>query len=224
MKHLFFISFILISLTLSGCTAGSAIRESIKIAYQTAVDERSISHIIKDKKLTTLIMTDILADDVTKVLDISVQCYFGFPFVVGHCKTLEEAGRVVEIAKTLSGKPVVPYIVKKGEKEEDCNMAINLKITAELNARLVADKKIFASNFYVKTVNCTPVMMGVAGSKETIKAILRHAKSTDGVKDIRSFLVETGSNRSWDTVFKSISEMAENNAENINEHSKNNTE
>ncbi len=203
--------FFIMSFSITGCTVDSAIREGIKTVYQVSVDERSLKNIIKDKKLTTLIMKEILTDDITKALDITVKCYFGFPFIVGQCKTLEEAGKVVGIAKNISGKPVVPYIVKKGEKEEDCNMAIDLKITAELNARLIADKKIFASNIYVKTVNCTPVIMGVAGSTETIKAILRHAKSTGGVKDIRSFLVETGSNRSWDSVLKSINAMAENN-------------
>lgn len=196
-------------LSFTGCTVDSAIRKGIKTAYETIVDERSVRQVIKDKKLTGLIMADILADDLTKVLDISVKCYFGFPFVVGQCRTLEEAGRVVEIAQRISGRPVVPYIVKKGEKEEDCNLAMNLKITTEINARLIADKKIFATNIFVKTVKCTPVIMGVAGSEETIKAILRHAKRTAGVKDIRSFLVSTGTNRSWDSVFKTISEMAQ---------------
>lgn len=203
---------ILCILSLYSCSTESVIRKSIETAYQAAVDERSISHIANDKKLEALIMKDILSDDVTKLLDISVKCYFGFPFVVGHCKTLDEAAKVVEIARMHSGKPVVPYIVKKGEKEEGCNMAVNLKITAELKARFVADKKIFESNFFVKTVNCTPVITGVAGSKDTIKSIIRHAKNTGGVKDIRSFVVETGSNRSWDTVFKSITEMAKNNS------------
>lgn len=209
MKQPVFILVSVICLLFSGCSTSSAIRKGLQTVYETAVDERSVNTLIKDKKLTALIMKEILADDMTKLLDVTVKCYFQFPFVVGHCRTLEEAGRVVEIARRLSGNPVVPYLVKKGEKEEDCNMALNLKITAEINARLVGDKKIFASNIYIKTVNCTPVIMGVAGSKETIKAILRHAKSTGGVKEIRSFLVETGSNRSWDSVIKSITAMSE---------------
>ena len=194
----------------NGCSVDSAIRKGVKTIYKTAVDERSIRNIIKDKKLTTLIMAEILADDVTKVLDISVKCYFGFPFVVGQCKTLDEAGKVVEICRRISGKPVVPYIVKKGEKEDGCNIAINLKITTEINARLVADKKIFASNIFVKTVNCTPVLMGVTGSEEISKTIIKHAENTGGVKDVRSFLVATGTNRSWDSVVKAIGSMAEN--------------
>lgn len=194
--------------SLSGCTTKSVIRKSLETAYKLAVDERSLKHIANDEKLNTLIMKDILTDDVTKLLDISVYCYFGFPFVVGKCETLEEAGKVVEIAKNISGKPVVPYIVKKGEEDDDCNMAVDLKITAELQARFVADPKIFESNFAIRTVNCTPVIMGIAGSKDTIKAIIKHAQSTGSVKDYRSFVVDTGTNRSWDSVFNSITEMA----------------
>lgn len=208
MKKTLSFFFCIIFLFLSGCTVNSAIRKGLKTAYETIVDERSISQVIKDKKLTALIMADILEDDLTNVLDITVKCYFGFPFITGQCNTLEEAGRIVEIAKKISGKPVVPYLVKKGKEEDECNIAINLKITTEINTRLIADKKIFASNIYVKSVNCTAVIMGVVGSNDTIKAILKHAKSTVGVKDIRSFIVSTGTNRSWDSVFKTITEMA----------------
>ncbi len=208
MKIKLIIIFICILLVSNGCSVDSAIRKGVKTIYKTAVDERSIRNIIKDKKLTALIMAEILADDVTKALDLSVKCYYGFPFVVGQCKTLDEAGKVVEIAKRLSGKPVIPYIVKKGEKEDGCNIAVNLKITTEINARLVADKKIFASNIFVKTVKCTPVLMGVTGSEEISKTIIKHAENTGGVKKVRSFLVSTGTNRSWDSVIKSIGALA----------------
>ncbi len=208
MKIRLIIAFFAVIMVTNGCSIDSAIRKGVKTIYKTAVEERSIRNIIKDKKLTTLIMAEILADDLTKALDISVKCYYGFPFIVGQCKTLDEAGKVVEIAKRLSGKPVIPYLVKKGEKVDGCNIAINLKITTEINARLIADKKIFASNIFVKTVNCTPVLMGVTGSDEISKTIINHAKNTGGVKDVRSFLVSTDTNRSWDSVIKAIGDLA----------------
>lgn len=199
---------------LNGCSVNSAIRKGVKTIYKTAVDERSISHILNDKKLAARIMTEILADDVTKLLDISVKCYFGFPFVVGQCDTIEEAEKAVEIAHRITERPVVPYIVKKGEDEEDCNAALNLKITTEINARLATDKRIFATNISVKTVKCTAVLMGVTGSKEMTETIIEHAEKTGGVKDIRSFLVSTGTNRSWDSILKAIGELVEKTDEN----------
>jgi len=153
-------------------------------------------------------MEKFLEEDATKLLDITAKCYFGFPFVVGQCKTLEEAGRVVEIAREVTGNPVVPYILKKGDDDEKCNIAMNLKITTELNARLAADKKIFSTNIFVKTVQCHVVLLGVVGSKEAVKAAMVRAKNVGGVKEIRSYLVSTDTNRSWDSVFKTISEMA----------------
>lgn len=223
MKPRFLIIFICLPLFINGCSVKSAIRKGVETIYKTSVDERSIRHIINDKKLTTEIMAEILADDVTKVLDITVKCYFGFPFVVGQCSTLDEAAKVVEIARRISGKPVVPYIVKKGEEEEECNVALNLKITTEINAKLVADKRIFATNIFVKTVKCTPVLMGVTGSEEMTQAIIDHAESTGGVKEVRSFLVSTGTNRSWDSVIEAIGDMAEGSEkpENLNDMNSN---
>lgn len=204
-RHL--LVFLLISaFAFSGCSVGSAIRSGMKTLYKTAVDERRISDIVNDKKLTALMMEKILQDDVTKLLDITAKCYLGYPFVVGQCKTIPEAERIVAIAREVTGKPVVPYILKKQEVE-GCNVALNLKITTEINARLAADKQIFATNIFVKSVQCRVVLLGVVGSDKAIDAAVQHAKNTGGVKKVVSFLVSTGSNRSWETIIATVSEM-----------------
>lgn len=214
MKKNIYIFLFIYLLIFSGCSVKSAIKNTIETAYKTAVDERPIRHIINDKKLTGLMMAEILEDDLTNLLDISAKCYFGYPFVVGECNTLDEAERVVEIAKKVTGKPVIPYLLKK-DADEKCNPAYDLKITAEITARLVADKKIFATNIYVKSVQCQAILLGVAGSKEAIKVIIHHAKSAEGVKEVHSFLVETGTGRSWESVFESIAEMVPKSEEKI---------
>jgi len=196
----------LILLLMTSCSVGSAIRSGAKTVYKTAVDERSIKHILNDKKLTALIMEEILADDITMVLDVSAKCYYGYPFIVGQCDTLEEAERLVSIAREVTGKPPVPYILKKKD-EQFCTIADNLRITAELNARLVADSAVFSTNILVKSVQCHAVLLGVVSSDRAMEAAEYHAHHTPGVKKVRSFLVATGTGRSWEAVMDAIAEM-----------------
>lgn len=190
----------------SGCTLKSAIKNTVKTIYKTSVDERPLRHILKDKKLSSLMMAKLVEDDVTRLLDVTAVCYFGYPFVVGQCETLEEAQHIMDIAEEVTGKPAVPYLLKKGS-EDDCNPAINIEIAYETEARLAADKQIFATNVTVKAVQCQVILLGVLGSKEAILATIEHAKKS-GAKKVQSFLVSTDTGRSWDAVFESIGEMA----------------
>lgn len=197
----------LVLLLMTSCSVGSAIRSGARTVYKTAVDERSIKHLLNDKKLTALLMEKILADDVTMVLDVSAKCYYGYPFIVGQCDTLGEAERLVTIARQVTGKPPVPYILKKGD-ERFCAITDDLRITTELNARLVADSAIFSTNVYVKSVQCHAVLLGVVGSDRAVQAAEYHARHTPGVKKVRSFLLSTGTGRSWESVLDTIAEMA----------------
>ncbi|WP_180141065.1 BON domain-containing protein [Desulfoluna butyratoxydans] len=198
---------VLILLLMTSCSVGSAIRSGARTVYKTAVDERSLKHILNDKKLTALLMEKILADDITMVLDASAKCYYGYPFIVGQCDTLEEAERLVTIARQVTGKPPVPYILKKGD-ERFCTITDDLRITTELNARLVSDSAVFSTNVYVKSVQCHAVLLGVVGSDKAVQAAEYHARHTPGVKKVRSFLLSTGSGRSWEAVLDTIAEMA----------------
>jgi hyperosmotically inducible protein len=198
---------IFLALTTTGCSVKSAIKNTVKTVYKTSVDERPLRHIFNDKKLTSLLMARLIEDDVTRILDVTAVCYFGYPFVVGQCETLDEAQRIMDIAWEVTGKPAVPYLLKKGEGE-DCNPALNLEMAYETTARLTADKKIFATNVTVKTVQCHVVLLGVLGSKESILAAIEHAKKVFGVQKVQSFLVSTDTGRSWEAVLESIGEMA----------------
>ncbi len=190
-----------------GCSVQSAVRKGVETIYKASVDERSLGHIITDKKLSSLIMAELVKDDMTNILDITAECYFGYPFIVGECNNLEEAQRALEIARRITEKEPIPFLLKKGAGE-DCNPAMNLKISTEVKARLLADKKIFATNVVVKSVQCQAVLLGVLGSKEAILASIDHSEKVDGVKSVHSFLVSTDTGRSWDSVFKAMGRNA----------------
>lgn len=192
-----------------GCSVQSAVRKSVETIYKASVDERSIRHIIIDKKLSGLIMAELIKDDMTHLLNVTAECFYGYPFVVGECNNLEEAQRIIEIAERITEKQPIPFLMKKGG-DDDCNAALNLKISTEVKARLLADKKIFATNVVVKSIQCQAVLLGVLGSKEAILAAIEHSEKVDGVKKVHSFLVSTDTGRSWDSVFKAMGKEASN--------------
>lgn len=207
-----FFVFFLVMIVFSGCTIKSAIKNTVKAIYKTSVDERPLRHILKDKKLTALMTAKLLEDNVTNLLDVTAVCYFGYPFVIGQCETIEEAQRIMDIAQEVTGKPAVPYLLKKGN-DDDCNPAINIEIAYETQARLAADKKIFATNVTVKAIQCQIVLLGVLGSKESILATIDHAKKVSGAKKVQSFLVSTDTGRSWEAVFESLGDIVKDSKE-----------
>ncbi len=211
-KHVWL--FIVITFLLLGCSVQSAVRKSIETIYKASVDERSIGHIITDKKLSSLIMAELIKDDMTNLLNVTAECFFGYPFVVGECNNLEEAQRIIEIAQRITEKQPIPFLMKKGN-DDDCNPALNLKISTEVKARLLADKKIFATNVVVKSIQCQAVLLGVLGSKESILAAIEHSEKVDGVKKVHSFLVSTDTGRSWDSVFKAMGKKASNSTDDV---------
>jgi hyperosmotically inducible protein len=143
----------------------------------------------------------------THLLNVTAECFYGYPFVVGECNNLEEAQRIIEIAQRITEKQPIPFLMKKGG-DDDCNPALNLKISTEVKARLLADKKIFATNVVVKSIQCQAVLLGVLGSKEAILAAIEHSEKVEGVKKVHSFLVSTDTGRSWDSVFKAMGKDA----------------
>lgn len=210
-KHIWL--FIVIILLSYGCSVQSVIKKSVETIYKASVDERSIRHIIIDKKLSSLIMAELIKDDMTNLLNVTAECFFGYPFVVGECNNLEEAQRIIEIAQRITEKQPIPFLMKKGG-DDDCNPALNLKISTEVKARLLADKKIFATNVVVKSIQCQAVLLGVLGSKEAILAAIEHSEKVDGVKKVHSFLVSTDTGRSWDSVFKAMGKDASDSTDN----------
>jgi len=209
MKNKFIWLIIAITFFSYGCSVQSAVRKSVETIYKASVDERSIRHIIIDKKLSSLIMAELIKDDMTHLLNVTAECFYGYPFVVGECNNLEEAQRIIEIAERITEKQPIPFLMKKGA-DDDCNAALNLKISTEVKARLLADKKIFATNVVVKSIQCQAVLLGVLGSKEAILASIEHSEKVDGVKKVHSFLVSTDTGRSWDSVFKAMGKEASN--------------
>jgi hyperosmotically inducible protein len=185
-KNMCFALLFTLSLLILGCTtivstAGTSI-------YKVTVDERKVSTIAADTKITITILTNFIDDDLVKAQDISIFCYDGHVFLVGEYELKEQKKRSLEIARSAEGvKSVTAYLSPKS-RDKSYNTLDNLAITTKVRIRLISDKDILSTNVDVETVNCTVVLLGIVGSKQEIKKVVAHARNVTGIHGVKAFL------------------------------------
>ena len=178
MKIILYVFFSLLVLSLnSGCTI-----------YKAAVDERNVGTIADDTVIKAKIFKSFVNDDVVKALDITITSYKGYVHLIGEYDDSAQKVRAIEVAKGVEGvKGVTPYLLAK-QKNGECGTTRNLELTAKVKSKLVGDKNIWSTNVNVKTIQCIVVLWGTVGNDDEVVRSINHAKSVDGVKNVRSFL------------------------------------
>jgi hyperosmotically inducible protein len=165
--------------------------------YKIAVDERDIKTQISDKTINAEILARYVDDEKIKALDISADSYEGDVYLTGEYESAEQKKQAETIAKDVDGvKSVTTHLLPKKELK-DCGTTDNLAITANVKKALVGDGDIWATNVEVKAIQCKyVVLLGVVGSQEELDKSIEHAKATEGVESVKSFLrVKKGSTK-----------------------------
>jgi hyperosmotically inducible protein len=156
--------------------------------YGVAVEERKASTIAADTTITTTIGKRFLEDSDMKVFDVSAYCYNGHVYLVGEYDSAKQKEKAVEIAKGVEGvKSVQTYILPK-KKDDTCGISDSLRIRAEVNAKLIADKEIWSTNIDIKVVQCNVILLGIVKSEKEIKKAIAHAGGVEGVRSVTSYL------------------------------------
>jgi hyperosmotically inducible protein len=185
-KKLCFALLLTLSLLILGCTTiASTAGTSI---YKLTVDERKVSTIAADTKITIAVLTKFIDDDLVKAQDISIFCYDGHVFLVGEYELKEQKKRSLEIARSVEGvKSVTAYLSPK-DRNNSCSTLDNLAITTKVRMRLIIDKDVLSTNVDVETVDCTVVLLGIVGSKQEIEKVVTHARNVTGIHGVKAFL------------------------------------
>ncbi|MEA3470574.1 MAG: BON domain-containing protein, partial [Thermodesulfobacteriota bacterium] len=96
--------------------------------------------------------------------------------------------RAVEIAKGIDGvKSLETYLLPK-KKDDPCKPEENLRITSEVKAIIAGDRKIWSKNLSIVTAQCNVVLIGFVNKKKEIEKAIKHAKSVEGVRSVKSYL------------------------------------
>ncbi len=171
----------LISILLSGCASmavggGAAIGTAV---YQ----ERGVQVAARDLSTTMRMRARLASAGKDFVIGINVDVYEGRMLLTGTLPNKEWQAQTVSMAwKTDGVKDVINEIRIGNTSLRD--LGKDTWITTQLHSKITFDKKIFAINYSVKTVNGIIYLIGIAQNKAELTRVIRHAKTIAYVKKV----------------------------------------
>ena len=156
--------------------------------YSAAMDERNVNTVASDTAIEFKIMKKLTDGKSGDLIDVSVTSYDGKVFLVGEYLDTAQKSRFLTAAKGVEDvKSVGSYFVK-ADKNHPCGTTENLEITAKVKTALIGDKTIWSTNIRMSTIKCQVVLWGTVGTGAEVSKAIKHAKSVEGVKSVKSFL------------------------------------
>jgi osmotically-inducible protein OsmY len=168
-----------LSLLLSGCLTVA------QTSYETATDERSVATQKADTQAALTIKKRLLESDVKGTGGLDVYCRNGVVVLTGVVEAGSAAGReAVAIAGKVDGvKRVETYYVPSRP-----SMAGDLLIKQKISARMVGDGDLKAGQVDMSVLAGHVVLVGVVNRAEKVTKIIGHARATEGVVAVKSFI------------------------------------
>jgi len=163
---------------LSGCVGG------IVAAVGTAAyQERGVQIVARDMATATRMRTNLLNAGEDYVMGVGVDVYEGRLMLTGTLANEAMQAKTISMAwKTEGVKDVINEIQTGNTSLRD--MAKDSWITTQLHKKIFLDKKIFAINYSVETVNGIIYLIGIAQNQTELDRVLAHAKTISYVKRI----------------------------------------
>ncbi|ACL03842.1 transport-associated protein [Desulfatibacillum aliphaticivorans] len=170
---------LLCAVMLSGCYS----------AYRAARDERSLGTQMDDAKRATNIKYALLADDSVKGLDISVSVYNGTAYLIGIVEQDLQKDVAVAHAKAEEGVRSVKTYLRNvndktlGESVDDTALA------AKIRTKLIKAEDFESTQVKIESVLGHVVLLGIVDSPADRDRAIAIARSVEGVKKVKSFIV-----------------------------------
>ena len=169
----------LAALVVAGCTTVA------RTGYEAATDERSVATQTADTKIAATIKKNLLESSVKGTGGLDVFCRNGSVVLAGLVERGSQAGsEAVASARRVDGvRRVDTYFVP-----EQPSSVSDFTIKQKINAKLVGDGDLKAGQVDMSVIAGHVVLVGVVSSKEKVDKIVAHARSTDGVVVVKSFI------------------------------------
>ena len=151
--------------------------------YGVATDERSLATQTADTQIALTIKKQLLESKGTGSLDTF--CRNGVVVLAGVVERGSAAGsEAVTIARRVDDvKRVETYFVT-----DQPSSVSDFAIKQKINARLIGDGDLKAGQVDMAVIAGHVVLVGVVDRREKIDKIISHARSTDGVTSVKSFI------------------------------------
>ncbi len=163
---------------LGGCAG--AIIGGAAVGTQAAFDHRPVGRQIDDETIAAKIDARLIAEKDMPSRWVSVEVIDGVVTLTGFLPTPEHIDRAVYICQTTDGVVQVRNELEVGTPSVS-SLVTDSWITAQVKARLLADKEVHGSSFHVETVGGRVYLQGVAASEEEVRKAIEITRSVRGV-------------------------------------------
>ena len=174
-------------LGLSGCAplvVGGAATAGVALAQErtlgAAVDDVSIIFQIKDR---------LLNQSGELFGRITIDAVEGRVLLAGNVREPDDRVEAVRIAWQVVGVREVYNEIEVRERGSVVDYLRDVRISAALRFKLLADRDVSAINYNVETVNGVIFLMGIAQSEAELERVTGHARTIAGVQRVVSFVI-----------------------------------
>ncbi len=163
----------------AGCTTAA------RTGYEVATDERTVATQTSDTQIALTIKKRLLESTVKGTGSLDVYCRNGIVVLAGVVERGSQAGSEgTTIARRVDGvKRVDTYFLP-----EQPSQVSDFTIKQKINAKMVGDGDLKAAQVDMSVIAGHVVLVGVVNSRAKVDKIIGHARSTDGVVAIKSFI------------------------------------
>ena len=174
---------IVVYLFLFGCVGSSSIG-IFGSGVSIALDPRTLGTQIDDSIMQKNLGARLALSNKKYLLTIKAKVIDGRIFVTGKVDIPEEKLQITKLCWETSGVRSVKNNVSIKGKFNFKNTAKDILITAQLRTALIFNKKIYAPNYNIDTLNKRIYIYGIAIDKAERKEVIQEAKQVPDVKDV----------------------------------------
>lgn len=175
----------LLLLTTTACAPlliGGATSTGVAVAQ-----ERSVGSAIDDTAIKTRIWNSYLQSNTQNLYsNVNIEVNEGRVLLTGAVATPESAAKAVQLAWNASGVREVINEIQVTDRGGPNVYARDAWITAQVKARLIAEKNVRSINYTIETVNNIVYIMGLARSEAELAQVLNVASRVKGVQQVIS--------------------------------------
>jgi osmotically-inducible protein OsmY len=164
-----------------GCAAG------YKEAADAAMSPLSAPAQARDMRLKAQLRETLLLNQSYAGLEITPDVVMERGYLVGFVDNREQAEQIVTAANSVGGlrslDSYLPTRPASDSKETD------IALKGEVKAAIALSPALVTSRYTVESLDGTIVLLGATMTEEEREGVAQSARSVDGVKDVRNFLL-----------------------------------
>ncbi len=135
--------------------------KNIYDVYAIGVDKRDILTIGSDAWIIAQIKSFLAKEHFINSLDIGVESFYGYVYLVGEFLDKKELKKAFKYAKSVSGVRKVTIYGAFINQRKNCDFLQDTTISANVKTAFMGDEDIVSSNIHVHTLNCKVVLLGI---------------------------------------------------------------